>query len=146
MCVALFCHSESYADMKQIPDNMSLNDQLLFNITLLYPQSPIAAQVYTFATYLPLFAQTFGDFGDYVNFGRVSIEGPISRIFVSVSGHGYILFILFYFSFPFKSITASHILVETSLESIFGQFAASSTLFVSTIQAYVFSSFSKTYD
>jgi hypothetical protein len=99
-----------------IPDNMSLNDQLLFNITLLYPQSPIAAQVYTFATYLPLFAQTFGDFGDYVNFGRVSIEGPISKIFVS-------------------SITASHILVETSLESIFGQFAASSTLFVSTIQA-----------
>ncbi|KAG1808201.1 uncharacterized protein BJ212DRAFT_1281051 [Suillus subaureus] len=99
-----------------IPDNMSFNDQLLFNITLLYPQSPITAQVDAFATYLPLFAQTFGDFGNYVNFGRVSIEGPISRIFVS-------------------SIEANHILVETSLESIFGQFAASRTLSVSTIQA-----------
>ncbi|KAG1862539.1 hypothetical protein DFJ58DRAFT_775585 [Suillus subalutaceus] len=99
-----------------IPDNMSLNDQLLFNITLLYPQSPIAAQVDTFATYLPLFAQTFDNFGDYVNFGRVSIEGPISRIFVG-------------------SLEANHILVETSLESIFGQFAASRTLSVSTIQA-----------
>ncbi|KAG2043660.1 hypothetical protein BDR03DRAFT_910561 [Suillus americanus] len=99
-----------------IPDNMSLNDQLLFNITLLYPQSPMAARVDAFATYLPLFAQTFGDFGDHVNFGRVSIEGPISRIFVGC-------------------IEANHILVETSLESISGQFAASRTLSVSTIQA-----------
>ncbi|KIK44590.1 hypothetical protein CY34DRAFT_802458 [Suillus luteus UH-Slu-Lm8-n1] len=99
-----------------IPDNMSLHDQLLFNITLLYPQSPIAAEVDSFATYLPLFTQTFGDFGDYVNFRKVSIEGPVSKIFVG-------------------SIEAGQILVETSLESIYGQFAASRSLFVSTIQA-----------
>lgn len=99
-----------------IPDNMSFNDQLLFNITLLYPQSPITAQVDSFSTYLPLFTQTFGDFGDYVYFDRVSIEGPLSRIFVG-------------------SIEANHILVETSLEPIFGQFAASCSLSVSTIQA-----------
>ncbi|KAG1775390.1 hypothetical protein EV702DRAFT_973138 [Suillus placidus] len=99
-----------------IPDNMSLNDQLLFNITLLYPQSPITAQVDSFATYLPLFTQTFGDFGDYVDFEKVSIEGPVSRIFVAF-------------------IEAGQILVETSLESIFGQFASSHSLFVSTIQA-----------
>lgn len=68
---------------------MSLHDQLLFNITLLYPQSPIAAEVDSFATYLPLFTQTFGDFGDYVNFRKVSIEGPVSKIFVGVSGHAY---------------------------------------------------------
>ncbi|KAG2345565.1 hypothetical protein BDR05DRAFT_1013434 [Suillus weaverae] len=99
-----------------IPDNMSLNDQLLFNITLLYPQSPIIAQVDSFATYLPLFTQTFGNFGDYVDFEKVSIEGPVSKIFVAF-------------------IEAGQILVETSLESIFGQFAASHSLFVSTIQA-----------
>lgn len=69
---------------------MSLHDQLLFNITLLYPQSPIAAEVDSFATYLPLFTQTFGDFGDYVNFRKVSIEGPVSKIFVGVSGHAFI--------------------------------------------------------
>jgi hypothetical protein len=73
--------------MKQIPDNMSLHDQLLFNITLLYPQSPIPAQVDSFATYLPLFTQTFDDFGEYVTFKKVSIEGPVSRIVVGVSGH-----------------------------------------------------------
>ncbi|KAG2146030.1 uncharacterized protein EDB93DRAFT_1251237 [Suillus bovinus] len=99
-----------------VPDNMSLNDQLLFNITLLYPQSAITAQVNSFATYLPLFTQMFGDFGDYVNFERVSIEGPLSRIFVG-------------------SIEADDILVQTSLEPIFGQFAASRSLFVNTIQA-----------
>ncbi|KAG2119588.1 uncharacterized protein F5147DRAFT_625170 [Suillus discolor] len=99
-----------------IPDNMSFNDQLLFNITLLYPQTSITAQVDSFATYLPFFTQTFGDFGGYVNFEKVFIEGPVSRIFVS-------------------SIEASEILVETSLEPIFGQFAASRSLTVSTIQA-----------
>ncbi|KAG2755249.1 hypothetical protein P692DRAFT_20793853 [Suillus brevipes Sb2] len=101
-----------------IPDNMSSHDQLLFNITLLYPQSPIAAEVDSFATYLPLFTQTFGDFGDYVDFRKVSIEGPVSKIIVG-------------------SIEAVQILVETSLESIYGQFAASRSLFVSTIQAPV---------
>lgn len=116
---------------------MSLHDQLLFNITLLYPQSPIAAEVNSFATYLPLFTQTFGDFGDYVNFRKVSIEGPVSKIFVGVSGHAYTSFI---FSSALKSIEAGQILVETSLESIYGQFAASRSLFVSTIQACVFSS------
>jgi hypothetical protein len=101
-----------------IPDNMFSNDQLLFNITLLYPQSPLTAQVDSFATYLPLFTQTFGDFGDYVNFKKVSIEGPVSKIFVDF-------------------IEAGEILVETSLEPIFGQFAASRSLLVSTIQAPV---------
>jgi hypothetical protein len=71
--------------IKQIPDNLALVDQLLFNITLLYPQSPIPARVGTFATFLPLFTQTFGDFGDYVTFRKVSIEGPVSKIFVDVS-------------------------------------------------------------
>ncbi|KAG1897966.1 uncharacterized protein F5891DRAFT_1148724 [Suillus fuscotomentosus] len=99
-----------------IPDNMSFNDQLLFNITLLYPQTSITAQVDSFATYLPFFTQTFGNLGGYVNFKKVYIEGPVSRIFVG-------------------SIEASEILVETSLEPIFGQFAASRSLTVSTIQA-----------
>lgn len=138
MYVALFCCSESHTDMKQIPDNMSFNDQLLFNITLLYPQTSTTAQVDSFATYLPFFTQTFGNFGGYVNFEKVYIEGPVSRIFVGVSGRVYTSFI--YFSFALKFIEAREILVETSLEPIFGQFAASRSLTVSTIQAYVFSS------
>ncbi|KAG2150535.1 hypothetical protein DEU56DRAFT_729003 [Suillus clintonianus] len=99
-----------------IPDNMTWNDQLLFNVTLLYPRSSVTSRVDSFATYLPLFTQTFGDFGDYVNFEKVSIEGPVSKIFVD-------------------SLEAHQILVETSLEPIFGQFSASRSLFVSTIQA-----------
>ncbi|KAG0707403.1 hypothetical protein DFH29DRAFT_897246 [Suillus ampliporus] len=99
-----------------IPDNMTFDDQLLFNITLLYPQSPISAKVNSFATYLPLFTQTFDYFGDYVDFEKVSIEGPVSKIFVGF-------------------LEADKMLVETSLEPIFGQFSASNTLSVSTIQA-----------
>ncbi|KAG1734679.1 uncharacterized protein EDB91DRAFT_1146264 [Suillus paluster] len=98
------------------PDNLTFEDQLLFNVTLLYPQSPIPAKVESFATYLPLFTQTFDNFGEYVDFEKVSIEGPVSKIFVGL-------------------LEARKILVETSLESIFGQFSASDTLTVSTIQA-----------
>ncbi|KAJ8584338.1 hypothetical protein M405DRAFT_747191 [Rhizopogon salebrosus TDB-379] len=99
-----------------IPDNLALADQLLFNITLLYPQSPIPARVGNFATFLPFFTQTFGDFGDYVNFKKVSIEGPVSKIFAD-------------------SLQADKMLVETALEPIFGQFYATDSLSVSTIQA-----------
>lgn len=71
--------------IKQVPENLTSVDQLLFNITLLYPQSPIPAEVGTFATFLPMFTQTFGDFGDYVTFRKVYIEGPVSKIFADVS-------------------------------------------------------------
>ncbi|KAG1737694.1 hypothetical protein EDB19DRAFT_1717346 [Suillus lakei] len=131
VCFALSSNTTGLAIY--IPDNMSLNDQLLFNVTLLYPQSPITARVDSFATYLPLFTQTFGDFGDYVDFEKVSIEGPVSKIFVAVSDCAYAPFIDFLSAL--KSMEADQMLVETSLEPIFGQFSASRSLFVSTIQA-----------
>ncbi|KIJ67959.1 hypothetical protein HYDPIDRAFT_83371 [Hydnomerulius pinastri MD-312] len=116
VCFAL---SDNLTDLSlYVPDNLSSKDVILFNITLLFPQSPIPSRVDNFATFLPMFYQHFGSFGDYVNFKKVSIEGPISRITV-------------------ESLQADKMLIDTSMEPIFGSFYATDSLAISTIMAPV---------
>ncbi|KAH7888532.1 hypothetical protein F5I97DRAFT_1804018 [Phlebopus sp. FC_14] len=112
-----FAIADNITDLSlYVPDNLSSTDNILYNITLLFPQSDDSSNVGTFATFLPLFDQMFGSFGDYVTFKKVSIEGPMSRI--SVGG-----------------LQADKVLVETSMQPIAGEFYASDTLQISTIQA-----------
>lgn len=67
----------------QIPANLSPSDNILVNITLLFPQSP--RSIDAFGTFLPLFYQHFGSLSNVVSFNRISIEGPTSSIAADVS-------------------------------------------------------------
>lgn len=68
----------------QIPANLSSSDNILFNITLLFPQSPVLGPIEAFGTFLPLFYQHFGSLSNVVSFKKISIEGPTSSIAVDV--------------------------------------------------------------
>lgn len=69
----------------QIPDDLAPTDNILYNITLLFPQNPIPSRVDSFATVLPMFDQHFSSFDGLVTFDKVTIEGDVSRITVDVS-------------------------------------------------------------
>ncbi|KAF9222582.1 hypothetical protein BS17DRAFT_707982 [Gyrodon lividus] len=99
-----------------VPNNLASNDNILYNITLLFPQSTILSQVDNFATFLPMFNQHFGSFDHHVTFNQVSIEGPVSRITVD-------------------SIHADKVLIDTSLEPVTGSFHVTESLLISTIMA-----------
>ncbi|EIW83129.1 hypothetical protein CONPUDRAFT_121541 [Coniophora puteana RWD-64-598 SS2] len=99
-----------------IPSQLTANDTLQFNVTLLFPQSSTPANVDVLSTYLPLFWQKFGDFGNYVDFNQVSIEGGASKVTV-------------------QSLHAQQVLVDTSLQPISGEFHINNTATLGTIQA-----------
>ncbi|KAF9244969.1 hypothetical protein BU15DRAFT_41643 [Melanogaster broomeanus] len=112
VCFAL---ADNFTDLSlYVPDNLTSKDNILYNISLLFPQSP--STVTSFSTFLPMFDQLFGSFDDFVTFKKVSIEGPVSRITVD-------------------SLQAKKILVDTSLEPVTGSFSASDSLLISTILA-----------
>lgn len=69
----------------QVPNNLTTSDQILFNITMLFPQYPILSQVDAFSTFLPLFYQHFGRLSNYVTFDKAWISGFISTVEVDVS-------------------------------------------------------------
>ncbi|KAF8558013.1 hypothetical protein OG21DRAFT_1406107 [Imleria badia] len=99
-----------------VPDNLAPTDNILYNITLLFPQNAIPSRVDSFATVLPMFDQHFGSFDGNVTFDKVTIEGTVSRVTVD-------------------SIQANRILVDTSLEPVTGTFYVNTSLIISTINA-----------
>ncbi|KIJ18945.1 hypothetical protein PAXINDRAFT_166859 [Paxillus involutus ATCC 200175] len=112
-----FAVAENFTNLSlYVPKNLTSNDNILFNISLLFPQSPIQSKVDTFATFLPMFDQQFGSLDDHVTFNKVTIEGPVSRVTVD-------------------SLHAAKILIDTSLEPVTGSFHASESLLISTILA-----------
>lgn len=72
----------------QVPDNLTSTDNILYNISLLFPQTAIPSRVVSFDTILPMFDQRFSSFDGNVTFDKVSIEGPVSRVTVDVSNPG----------------------------------------------------------
>jgi hypothetical protein len=114
VCFAL---ADNFTDLSlYVPDNLNSKDNILYNISLLFPQSLTPSTVSNFATFLPMFDQQFGSFDDYVTFKKVSIEGPVSRITADF-------------------LQAHQLLIDTSLEPVTGSFSASDSLIISTIMA-----------
>ena len=75
----------------QVPADLAPTDSILYNVTLLFPQSLIPSRVDSFTTVLPLFDQQFSSFDGNVIFDKVSITGSVSRVTVGVSdSHGWI--------------------------------------------------------
>ncbi|KAH7913907.1 hypothetical protein BJ138DRAFT_1123987 [Hygrophoropsis aurantiaca] len=119
VCFAL---STNLSDLSlYVPDNLTASDSLLFNMTLLFPQAKRGSDIDALATYLPGIWQTFGDLKDYVNIKKVTIEGAGSKIDVT-------------------SLQADRILVDTSLQPISGEFHATESVMMSTIQAPIHAS------
>jgi hypothetical protein len=113
-CLAV---AENFTDLSLfVPAGLAPTDNILYNLTLLFPQNANPSRVDSFATVLPMFNQQFGSFDGDVDFQEVSIEGAASRVTVD-------------------SIRAKRILVDTSLESVKGTFHAHSSLVISTIMA-----------
>jgi len=83
VCISLFIQI-LHLTLVQIPANLSPPDNILFNITLLFPQSPVLRPIEAFGTFLPLFYQHFGSLSNVVSFKKITIEGPTSSIAVDV--------------------------------------------------------------
>jgi len=98
-----------------VPSNLTSKESLTFDITILFPQSP-QLHVKNLKTYLPKFSQTIGDLGSYISFGKVTIEGPLSKVMV-------------------ESLRAHKILVKSSLAEIRGAFNVTDSLALDTIGA-----------
>lgn len=114
VCFAL---SDNVTDLSlYIPANLSPPDNILFNITLLFPQSPVLRPIEAFGTFLPLFYQHFGSLSNVVSFKKITIEGPTSSITVD-------------------SLTANQAFIETSLQPIVGSFNVTDSLVLSTVLA-----------
>ncbi|KAH7929862.1 hypothetical protein BV22DRAFT_1029053 [Leucogyrophana mollusca] len=114
VCFAL---TTNFSDLSlYVPDNLSTTDSLLFNMTLLFPQVRKGSDVSVLATYLPAIWQTFGNLVDFVDFRKVSIEGAGAKVTVG-------------------SLQANRLLVETALQPISGEFRATESLILATIQA-----------
>ncbi|KAG8213735.1 hypothetical protein J3R82DRAFT_10440 [Butyriboletus roseoflavus] len=111
--------ADNFTDLSlYVPDNLTSVDNILYNITLLFPQTTTPSQVNSFATLLPMLDQRFGSFDDNVTFHKVSIGGPVSRVTVD-------------------SLQANRLLVDTSLEPVTGTFHARTSLVISTIMASI---------
>lgn len=78
--------------------------------------------------------QRFNSFGDNVNFDKVSIEGPVSRVTVDVSVLEQLDTRLIR-RLQRQFIQATTLLVDTSLEPVMGTFYAQASLLISTIMA-----------
>ncbi|KAI6046043.1 hypothetical protein EDC04DRAFT_3015578 [Pisolithus marmoratus] len=112
-----FSLTENTTDLSlYVPNNLSPSDSILYNISLLFPQSEDPSQINTFGTFLPLFDQHLGSFSNFVTFDKVSLEGPTSKITVD-------------------SLSARRVFIETSMQPIVGEFDASDSLVLSTVLA-----------
>ncbi|KAI6000524.1 hypothetical protein EDD15DRAFT_1758966 [Pisolithus albus] len=112
-----FSLTENTTDLSlYVPNNLSSSDSILYNITLLFPQSQAPSQVNSFGTFLPLFDQHFSSFSDFVTFEKVSLEGPTSKMVID-------------------SLSARQVFIETSMQPIVGNFYTSESLVLSTILA-----------
>ncbi|KAL4074172.1 hypothetical protein J3A83DRAFT_4358002 [Scleroderma citrinum] len=114
VCFAL---SDNVTDLSlYVPANLLSSDNILFNITLLFPQSPVPCEVDAFGTFLPLFYQHFGSLSNAVTFKKVTIGGPTSSIAA-------------------ESLTVDQAFIETSMQPIIGGFYVTDSLVLSTILA-----------
>ncbi|KAI6121479.1 hypothetical protein F5141DRAFT_1186698 [Pisolithus sp. B1] len=114
-----FSLTENTTDLSlYVPNNLSPSDSILYNITLLFPQSQVPSQVNSFGTFLPLFDQHLGSFSNFVTFEKVSLEGPTSKMTID-------------------SLSARQVFIETSMQPIVGNFYVSDSLVLSTILAPV---------
>ncbi|KAI5982452.1 hypothetical protein EDC04DRAFT_1807321 [Pisolithus marmoratus] len=113
-----FSLTENTTDLSlYVPNNLSPSNSILYNISLLFPQSEDPSQIDTFGTFLPLFDQYLGSFSNFVTFDKVSLEGPTSKITVD-------------------SLSARRVFIETSMQPIVGEFDASDSLVLSTVLAH----------
>lgn len=114
VCLAL---ADNFTDLSlYVPGDLVPSDNILYNITLLFPHTAIPSQVDSFSTVLPMFDQLFSAFDGHVIFDKVSIEGAVSRVTVD-------------------SMQANSILIDTSLEPVTGMFHANTSLQISTVLA-----------
>lgn len=112
-----FSLTENTTDLSlYVPNDLTSSDNILYNITLLFPQSQVPSQVNTFGSFLPLFDQHFGSFSDFVSFEMVSLEGPTSKIAID-------------------SLSARRVFIETSMQPIVGNFYVTNSLVLSTVLA-----------
>ncbi|KAG6378140.1 hypothetical protein JVT61DRAFT_13828 [Boletus reticuloceps] len=113
---ACFAVTNNFTDLAlYLPDDLASTDNILYNITLLFPQAAVPSQIDSFTTILPMFDQHFS-FDGNVTIDRVSIAGAASPVTVD-------------------SIQANRLLVDTSLEPVTGTFHVSDSLLISTILA-----------
>ncbi|KAH0827548.1 hypothetical protein J3R83DRAFT_4269 [Lanmaoa asiatica] len=64
-----------------VPDNLTATDNILYNITLLFPQAAISSQVDSFSTFLPMFDQRFGSFdGNYLQADRLLVDTSLESV------------------------------------------------------------------
>ncbi|KAK0504788.1 hypothetical protein EDD18DRAFT_1126351 [Armillaria luteobubalina] len=90
-------------------------------ISLLFPQMPRAINIDYLATYLPMFTQVFGDFGDEIVFNKISIEGASMGIACDF-------------------MQAPKISVKNALASITGTFNASERLILDNVGGPIYAS------
>ncbi|KAI8993029.1 hypothetical protein BD414DRAFT_293618 [Trametes punicea] len=99
------------------PLNLTRNDSLSFNITLLLPQNGTSTRVIPeFVCHLPHFKQTYQQLDPLVTFGSVLLGGAMSEVSI-------------------QSIQASQAVVKASLAEIQGRFAVDSSLSLETVSA-----------
>ncbi|PBK91460.1 hypothetical protein ARMGADRAFT_994305 [Armillaria gallica] len=97
------------------PSNLGRGASLSVAITLLFPQMSRAINIDYLATYLPMFTQVFGDFGDNILFNKISIEGASMGITCDF-------------------MQAPKISVKNALASITGTFNASERLVLDNVE------------
>ncbi|KAG6333387.1 hypothetical protein ID866_5705 [Astraeus odoratus] len=113
VCFAL---SDNVTDLSlYVPGNLSSPDNILFNITVLFPQSPSHWEIDVFSTFLPMFDQHFGSL-EYLTFKKISIEGPTSVVTA-------------------EYLSAKFAFIETSMQPIAGEFHVTDSLVLSTVMA-----------
>ncbi|KAK0461283.1 uncharacterized protein EV420DRAFT_1531262 [Desarmillaria tabescens] len=111
------CFSDTGSDRGvslYVPNHLDDAASLSVAITLLFPQTSSAINIDYLATYLPMFTQVFGDFGDNISFSKVSIEGASMGIICDF-------------------MQAPKIAVKNALASISGTFNASENLKLDTV-------------
>ncbi|KAG9316399.1 hypothetical protein JVU11DRAFT_2432 [Chiua virens] len=112
-----FAITNNFTDLSfYVPNNLTNDDNILYNVSLLFPQTATPSRVTSFSTILPLFDQQFTSLDGNVLFDELTVVGPVSRVSVD-------------------SISANRILVDTSLEPITGTFSANASLVLSTVMA-----------
>ncbi|KAF9482119.1 hypothetical protein BDN70DRAFT_802046 [Pholiota conissans] len=106
-----------------VPPELSLDDQLGFDITVLLPQ--VKATVDVFITYLPMLSQSFGELGPSIKFGTITLEGA-ARPIVS------------------QSLQAQQISVKNVAASIEGTYNVTASLTLDTVKGPVSSNITLT--
>jgi len=99
-----------------VPGKLSGSDSLQFNITLWFPHASQPSAVDRLSTWLPGFTQSFDNMDKQWTFGKVTIEGPSSKVDV-----GY--------------LQANDLHIQTSSAGIRGQFQVNQSMTLDTVDA-----------